>query len=91
VGDHDAVGIFRRMHRWLQNPPRKAAMSVKFTCYFPAEKPLFMAIKIDSNAWIVELLEGIAVQLHSRGRTDIKVDDLRLFKVNLSFLWGTAN
>jgi len=61
-------------------------MSVKFTCYFPAERPLFMVIKIDSNDWTVEPLKAITLELQSRGRKDIKVDDLRLFKVNLSFL-----
>jgi len=45
-----------------------------------------MVIKIDSNDWIVELLKAITLELQSRGRKDIKVDDLRLFKVNLSFL-----
>jgi hypothetical protein len=61
-------------------------MLVKFTCYFPAEKPLFMPIRIDSNDWVVELLKAIAVELHSRGRKNVKVDDLHLFKVNLFFL-----
>jgi hypothetical protein len=60
-------------------------MLVKFACYFPAETPLFMVIKIDSNAWVVELSKEITVELHSRGRKDVKIDDLRFFRVSLSF------
>ncbi|KAG5636817.1 hypothetical protein H0H81_006764 [Sphagnurus paluster] len=39
-----------------------------------------MAIEIGSNAWVMQLLEAIEVELHSRGRTDVRVDNLRLFK-----------
>ena len=66
-------------------------MSVKFACYFPAETPLFMVIKIDSNAWVVELSKEITVELHSRGRKDVKIDDLRFFRVSLSFSGAKAN
>jgi hypothetical protein len=66
-------------------------MMVTFACYFPAEQPLFIPIKIDSDAWVQELSKAIANDLHSRNLTDVTVDDLRLFKVNLFFLWQTAN
>lgn len=58
---------------------------VTFACYFPAEQPLFIPIEIRSDAWVMQLLEAIEVKLHSRDRTDVKVDDLRLYKVNLFF------
>jgi hypothetical protein len=62
-------------------------MLFKLACYFPAENPLFFVVNIQSASWVEELSEAIAVRLHSRGRTDAKLDDLRLFKVNLFFLW----
>jgi hypothetical protein len=67
-------------------------MSVTFTCYFPAaENPRFMTIDLLPNAWVMHLLKGIEVELHSRGHRDVKLDDLRLYKVNLFFLRRTAN
>lgn len=50
-----------------------------------------MVIKIDSNAWVVELSKEITVELHSRGRKDVKIDDLRFFRVSLSFSGAKAN
>lgn len=41
----------------------KAAMSVKLTCYFPAEKPLFMVVELGSSAWVVELLKKISTRV----------------------------
>ena len=65
-------------------------MLFKFACYFPAETPVFIPINIESDAWIVELLKAIQVELQSLGR-DVSLTDLRLFKVNLFFLHHTAN
>lgn len=65
-------------------------MFFKFACYFPAEKPIFVPIKIESDAWVAELLKAIQVELQSR-RREVDLDDLRLFKVKLFFLWQTAN
>jgi len=65
-------------------------MLFKFACYFPAEKPLFILINIESDAWMVELLEAIQMELQSLGR-DVSRTDLRLFKVNIFFLRHTAN
>ena len=65
-------------------------MLFKFPCYFPAEKPLFILINIESDAWMVELLEEIQLELQSLGR-NISRTDLRLFKVNFFFLLQTAN
>jgi hypothetical protein len=68
-------------------------MFFKFACYFPAEKPVFMAIDIESDAWVEELLQAIQVRLQSHGRETREVDleDLRLFKVKWFFLWQTVN
>ena len=52
----------------------------KFICYFPAETPLFITIKIEDD-WVMDLSKAIAADLHLRGRKDINVDELRLFKV----------
>ena len=65
-------------------------MLFKFSCYFPAEKPLFILINIESDAWMVELLEEIQLELQSLGR-NISRTDLRLFKVSFFFLLQTAN
>jgi hypothetical protein len=65
-------------------------MLFKFACYFPAEKPLFIPINIESDAWVTELLEEIQLELQSLGR-DISRTDLRLFKVNFFLLRQTAN
>ena len=62
----------------------------KFACYFPAENPLFIAVNIESDAWVVELLKAIQMKLQLLGR-DVSRRDLRLFKVNLFFLRQTAN
>jgi hypothetical protein len=65
-------------------------MLVTFACYFPAEKPLFIPIKIESDAWVQELSKAIADDLHSHDRKDIKFNDLHLFKVTF-FLWQAAD
>jgi len=56
-------------------------MSVTFACYFPAEKPIFVDIEIPLNVWGSRLLDTIEAKLHSRGRKEVKVADLHLFKV----------
>ena len=53
-----------------------------------AEKPLFLAIEICS---VMQILNAIAAELHSGGLTDVKVDDLRLFKVILFFSLENSN
>jgi hypothetical protein len=65
-------------------------MTLKLACYFPAEKPVFMAINIEPDAWVGELLKAIQKNFPSQ-RREVDLDDLRLFKVKLSFLWQTAN
>ena len=60
-------------------------MLVRLACYFPAERPLFIVIKIEPDAWVQELLEAIAVKLKEYGR-EVTRKDLRLFKVNSLFL-----
>jgi hypothetical protein len=65
-------------------------MFLKFACYFPAEKPLYMTINIESEARVDELLLAIRARLKEH-RREVEIDDLRLFKVKLSFLWQTAN
>ena len=64
---------------------------VTFACYLPAEKPLFFTVKIELGSWVDELLKAIAVELHSRGWTDITVDRLRLYKVTMFLLWYTPD
>ena len=55
------------------------AKKAKFACYLAAEKnPLFIVINIDLDDWVIGLLKAIAAEL----KADVKVDDLRLFKVN---------
>jgi hypothetical protein len=68
----------------------ETAMPFKFACYFPADKPLFMAVNIESDAWVVEPLWAVRLKLQSH-RREVDLDDLRLFKVKLFFLWQTAN
>ena len=65
-------------------------MLFKFACYFPAEEPLFIPINIESDAWTVELLDAIQMELKSLGR-DVSHADLRLFNLNLFFLRHTTN
>ena len=65
------------------------SMFFKFACYFPAEEPLFIPIDIESDAWVKQLLKAIQVELKSCGR-EVSLKDLRLFKVNLFFLWQAA-
>jgi len=60
-------------------------MLFKFPCYFPAEKPVFFVINIESDAWVSELLEAAGEGLRLRGRK-VSVEDLRLFIVNLFFI-----
>ena len=55
----------------------------KFRCYFPAESPLFISITSEKDDLVFDLALAIEADLHKRRRTDIIVDDLRLFKVNL--------
>jgi hypothetical protein len=65
-------------------------MLFKFACYFPAETPHFLLINIESDAWMVELLKAIQMELQSLGE-DVSRTGLRLFKVNLFFLRQTAD
>ena len=65
-------------------------MTFKLACYFPAEKPIFMAINIESDAWVDELLDAIQARFQLQ-RREVDLDDLRLFKVKFFFLWQTAN
>jgi hypothetical protein len=60
-------------------------MFFKFACYYPAEKPLFFSINIESDAWVDELLEAIQVKLQLH-RREVDLDDLRVFRVKLFFL-----
>jgi hypothetical protein len=64
------------------------AMLFKFACYYPAEKPLFFSLNIESDAWVDELLEAIQakLKLHSR---EVKLDELHVFKVK--FVLSLAN
>ena len=68
----------------------ETAILFKFVCYFPAEAPLFIPINIESDAWKVELLDAIQMELKSLGR-DVSHADLRLFNLNLFFLRHTTN
>jgi len=63
-------------------------MLFKFGFYYPAEKPLFFSLKIESDAWVDELLEAIQakLKLHSR---EVKLDELHVFKVK--FVLSLAN
>ncbi len=65
-------------------------MTLKLACYFPAEKPIFMAIDVEPDAWVDEILQAIQKRFQLQ-RLEVDLDDLRLFKVKLSFLWQTAN
>ncbi|KAF8329867.1 hypothetical protein F5887DRAFT_1003612 [Amanita rubescens] len=57
-------------------------MIFNLACYFPAEKPLFMSVNIESDAWLDRLLEAIHVKLQSHHR-EVDLDDLRLFKADV--------
>ena len=65
-------------------------MTLTLACYFPAEKPIFLAINIEPDAWVDEVLHAIQRRFQLQ-RREVDLDDLRLFKVKLSFLWQTAN
>jgi hypothetical protein len=65
-------------------------MSFTFACYFPAENPLFTTVTVDSNLWAYNILEAVQVKLQVH-RRESDIDNLRLFKVKLFFLWQTAN
>jgi hypothetical protein len=59
---------------------------VKFACYFAAEKkPLFIVVNIELDDYVYGLLKAIAAQLKEEGHSDVKVNDLRLFKVTFFF------
>ena len=64
--------------------------SVTFACYYPTKDPLFLPIKIQLDAWNVELLKAVQVELQLQGR-EVSKDNLRLFKVTLFIFWQTAN
>jgi hypothetical protein len=61
-------------------------MLFKLACYFPAEKPSFIVVNLQSDSWVQELSEAIAVKLQLLHSSSL-ASDLRLFKVNLFFLW----
>ena len=64
-------------------------MNFKLACYFPAENPIFLVINVESDVWVEELLEAIQEKFRLRHR-EVDLDDLRLFRVKLFFLWQTA-
>jgi hypothetical protein len=65
-------------------------MFFKFACYFPTENTIYMTINIESDARVDELMKAIELELQSLGR-EVSRKNLCLFKVNLFFLWQTAN
>ena len=61
-------------------------MTFKLACYFPTEIPYFFVVNIKSDAWVQELLQAIQVDIQS-SHQEVKLADLRLFKVKLIFLF----
>ena len=57
-------------------------MTLTLACYFPAEKPMFMAIKMEPDAWVDQLLYAIQERFQLQ-RPEVDLDDLRLFKVKV--------
>ncbi|KDR76199.1 hypothetical protein GALMADRAFT_210854 [Galerina marginata CBS 339.88] len=58
-------------------------MSITFACYFPAEKSLFIPIRIRSDAWVMQLVDAIETELNGLGQV-VSRKDLRLFKTDVS-------
>ena len=58
-----------------------------YNCYFPGEDPLFIQVMFEvySRTVVKTLLKAVAAELKEEGRTDLKIKDLRLFKVNFFF------
>ncbi|KAF8727267.1 hypothetical protein AX14_007435 [Amanita brunnescens Koide BX004] len=57
-------------------------MTLTLACYFPAEKPIFLAINIEPDAWVDEVLHAIQRRFQLQ-RREVDLDDLRLFKTHL--------
>lgn len=67
-------------------------MHLRFVCYFPGEHPQNVLIKIDSDAWVWELLEAISTKLKVQLEgQEVNLKGLQLFKVNVFFLETKAN
>lgn len=67
-------------------------MTFRFVCYFPGEDPQQVPIRIESDAWVWELLEAISTKLKVQLEgQEVNLKGLQLFKVNVFFLETTAN
>jgi hypothetical protein len=63
---------------------------MRLACYFPAEEPCFVPITIDSDAYVQELSEAIYEKLRIQDH-DVRLQDLRLYKVRLLALSQASN
>ena len=59
--------------------------TMKFACYFLAEKPSFLVVNISSDAYVSELLEAICAEIEFADKK-ANVDDLHFFKASLFFI-----
>jgi len=55
-------------------------MALRFTCYFPAEEPLFFLANVDPDDFITTLREAIHQKLKDLGQ-DVPLKELSLYKV----------
>jgi hypothetical protein len=65
-------------------------MRLRLACYFPAEEPCFVPITIDSDAYVKELSKVIYEDLRTEDH-DVRLQDLRLYKVHLLALLQASN
>jgi hypothetical protein len=65
-------------------------MKLELACYFPAERPSFIVVEIDSDAYVEKLSVAVYEELKIEGQ-DVQLQDLYLFKVPLLALLQASN
>jgi hypothetical protein len=65
-------------------------MELELACYFPAERPSFIVIDIDSDAYAKKLSEAVYERLKIEDQ-DVKLRDLYLCQVRLLALSQASN
>ena len=55
---------------------------LRLACYFPADKPCFVSVNIDSDEYVYRLLKVIHEELKAMGH-DVPLWSLRLYQVRL--------
>jgi hypothetical protein len=65
-------------------------MELELACYFPAERPSFIVIDIDSDAYVKKLLRAVYEELKLEDQ-DVQLQDLCLYEVRLLALSQASN